>query len=99
PMGDHPSLGPGRQLPRAGGKVRYVGEPIAAVVAESRYAAQDGAEALQIAYEPLDPVPGAHAAVADGAPLLHDGIDGNVAAEFTVRAGDADAVFRRAGIV
>jgi len=99
PIVDHPSLRPCRQLPLARGKARYVGEPIAAVVAESRYAAQDGAEALQIAYEPLDPVPGAHAAVADGAPLLHDGIDGNVAAEFTVRAGDADAVFRRAEIV
>src|SRR5262245_62914378 len=92
---DHPSLKPCRQLPLARGKVRYVGEPIAAVVAESRYAAQDGAEAMQIAYDPLDPIAGAHAAVAGGAPLLHDSIDGNVAADFTVRSGDAEAAFRR----
>src|SRR5262245_62238929 len=59
---DHPSLKPCRQLPLARDKVRYVGEPIAAVVAESRYAAQDGAEAVQIAYDPLEPVAGAHAA-------------------------------------
>jgi len=96
---DHPSLKPCRQLPLARDKVRYVGEPIAAVVAESRYAAQDGAEAVQIAYDPLEPVAGAHAAVAGGAPLLHDAIDGNVAADFTVRSGDAEAAFRRAEIV
>ena len=96
---DHPALRPCRQLPLARGKVRYVGEPIAAVVAESRYAAQDGVEVLAISYDPLAPVPDAHAAVAAGAVRLHDEIEGNVAADFTVRSGDADAAFRRAEVV
>jgi carbon-monoxide dehydrogenase large subunit len=96
---DHPALRPCRQLPLARGKVRYVGEPIAAVVAESRYAAQDGVEALAISYDSLAPVADALAAVAAGAPRLHDEIEGNVAADFTVRAGDADAAFRRAEVV
>ena len=96
---DHPALRPCRQLPLARDKVRYVGEPIAAVVAESRYAAQDGVAALGISYDPLAAVPDAHAAVAAGAPLLHDRIEGNVAADFTVRSGDADGAFRRAEVV
>src|SRR5438105_4640448 len=96
---DHPALRPCRQLPLAREKVRYVGEPTVAVVATSRYAAQDGVEALQIAYEPLDAVPDAHAAVAPGAALLHDGVPGNVAADFVVKAGDADRAFRSAEIV
>src|SRR5437016_892092 len=96
---DHPALRPCRQLPLAREKVRYVGEPTVAVVATSRYAAQDGVEALQIAYEPLDVVPDAHAAVAPGSALLHDGVPGNVAADFVVKAGDADRAFRSAEIV
>ena len=96
---DHPALKACRQLPLARDKVRYVGEPIAAVVAESRYAAQDGVAALGISYDPLDAVPDAHAAVASGAPRLHDQIAGNIAADFTVRSGDADGAFRRAEVV
>src|SRR5437660_7937868 len=96
---DHPALRPCRQLPLARDKVRYVGEPIAAVVAESRYAAQDGVAALGISYDPLAAVPDAHAAVAAGAPLLHDRIEGNVAADFTVPSADADRPFRRAEVV
>ena len=79
--------------------MRFVGEPIAAVVATSRYVAEDGAAALAIEYEPYDPVPDAQAAVAAGATLLHDQVAGNVAADFTVRVGDADAVFRTAEVV
>jgi carbon-monoxide dehydrogenase large subunit len=96
---DHPALRPCRQLPLARGKVRYVGEPIAAVVAQSRYASEDGVAAVQIAYGPLDAVAHAHAAIAPGATLLHDQVEGNVAADFTVRSGDAEAAFRRAEVV
>src|SRR3989442_7694559 len=54
---DHPALRPCRQLPLAREKVRYVGEPTVAVVATSRYAAQDGGEAPQIAPDPVAPRP------------------------------------------
>src|SRR3989449_11275032 len=83
---DHPALRPCRQLPLARGKVRYVGEPTVAVVATSRYAAQDGVEALQIAYDPFDGGPDAHVAAAPGAASLHAGAPGTAAADSVWRA-------------
>ncbi|OLB97944.1 MAG: hypothetical protein AUH30_09115 [Candidatus Rokubacteria bacterium 13_1_40CM_68_15] len=95
---DHPALRPCRHPLLASNKIRYVGEPIAVVVAESRYTAEDGAEAVKVEYDPLQPVRDAPAAVASGAVLLHDDLAGNLAADFTVRVGDADAAFRTADV-
>ncbi len=62
-------------------KVRYVGEPIAMVVAESRYLAEDAAEAIEVDYEPLARRGGpGEAALADGAPLVHEDVGSNLAA-------------------
>src|SRR6185312_12146865 len=66
-------------------KVFYVGQPVAAIVAETRAAAQDAAEAVVVEYEPLDCVVDPRRAVEPGAPLLQD--SGNVAAE--ARYGNA----------
>ncbi len=96
---DHPALRPCRHPLLARDKVRYVGEPIAVVVAQSRYVAEDGADAVKVEYEPLQAVPDARAAGAAGAPLLHDHLGDNVAADFVVRVGDADAAFRSADVV
>ena len=92
----HPALRPCAQPILAQQVVRYVGEPIAAVVAESRMAAQDGVDALRIDYEPLPAVANAEAAVAPGAALLHPPLGDNLAGEFTVRVGDPGAAFARA---
>ena len=62
--------------------VRYVGEPIAVVVAESLAVAQDGAELVFPNYDPLPGVVDVEAAVADGAPLLWPGFGSNVAHDF-----------------
>ena len=59
--------------------VRYVGEPVAIVIAESSAQAQDAAEAVIVEVEPLDPVIGVDAALADGAPLLFPDAGTNVA--------------------
>jgi aerobic carbon-monoxide dehydrogenase large subunit len=96
---DHPALRPCRQLPLARDKVRYVGEPIVAVVATTRYAAEDVAAAVKVDYEPLAAVPDAEAALADGAVVLHEHLGDNLAADFTVHVGDADAAFRAAEVV
>src|SRR5262249_30347013 len=96
---DHEALRPCRQPVMAHDKVRYVGEPIAAVVATNPYAAGDGAARVKIEYEPLAVVPDAHAAIAAGAAVLHEALGDNVAADFTVRVSDADAAFRSAEIV
>ncbi|MGI3229618.1 xanthine dehydrogenase family protein molybdopterin-binding subunit [Streptomyces sp. GTA36] len=52
-------------------KVRYVGEPIAIVVARDAYAAEDGLEAAKVSYATLPPVMSEEAAFAEGAPLVH----------------------------
>src|SRR5262245_39002061 len=95
----HPALRPCAHPLLARDKVRYVGEPIAVVVAESRYAAEDVAEAVKVEYEPLEPVPDARAAVAPGAVRLHDDLVENIAADFTVQVGDVERAFRAAEVV
>lgn len=62
--------------------VRYVGEPIALVVAETAMQAQDAAEALVVDYEELPAVFDAKEAIVPGAPLVHDNVPGNLALDF-----------------
>ncbi len=84
----------------AAGKVRYVGEPVAIVVAETNAAALDAAEAVTVDYTPLPAVTEAVAALAEGAPLLRDEAPGNRI--FDWEAGDAmavEAAFNRAAHV
>ena len=73
-------------------RVRYLGEPVAFVVAESGSAAQDAAELIEIAYEPLPCVTGTAAAVEPGAPRLWDEAPGNVSLHWEM--GDRDACAR-----
>src|SRR5437899_9561618 len=84
----------------AQGRVRYVGEPVALVVAESAAAAQDAAEAVAVEYRELPAVVDARAALARGAPLLHENVPGNLLLDFA--GGDeaaTEAAFRRAARV
>src|ERR1041385_926188 len=92
----HPALRPCGQPILADGVVRYVGEPIAAVVAESRAATEDGVAAVSIEYEALQPVPNAEAAVEYSAPVLHRELGDNLAGSFEVRVGDPEAAFAAA---
>jgi aerobic carbon-monoxide dehydrogenase large subunit len=62
--------------------VRFVGEPVALVVAESRAQAEDAAEAVMVDYDPLPAVVGAEAALAEGAPLLFPERGSNVCDRF-----------------
>jgi len=77
----------------------YVGQAVAAVVAESRYAAEDAAELVVVDYEPLEPVATIERALADGAPVVHEGWDDNVAVRFVVEKGDVEAALRDAAVV
>jgi aerobic carbon-monoxide dehydrogenase large subunit len=74
-------------------RVRYIGEPIAVVIAASHNEAQDAAEAVAIDYEPLAAVVDVRMAAAPGAPLLHDTAPDNVC--FRWRRGDEPAVARQ----
>jgi CO/xanthine dehydrogenase Mo-binding subunit len=78
------------------GKVRYVGEAVVAVVAETRELARDASELVEIEYEPLDAVTDArHARDAD-APTLHEDAGGNLMWEGVYEWGDLDAAFAEA---
>ena len=92
----HPNLTHGRtQRCLASDRVRYAGEAVAFVVAESRYLAEDAAELVQIDYEPL-PVVITPEAAARAEHLVHDDVPGNVAAEMSQEVGDVDAAMSKA---
>ncbi|TQM44924.1 xanthine dehydrogenase family protein molybdopterin-binding subunit [Pseudonocardia cypriaca] len=77
-------------------KVRFVGEPVAVVVATDRYTAEDAAELVSVDYEPLPPVVDPRAALAADAPLLHDGAGSNVATDRTFSFGPVEEAFAAA---
>ena len=85
------------QAPLASDRVRYSGEPVAVVVAESRYIAEDALERIEVIYAPLEPVVDAEAALEPGAEPLFPEAGTNLAAAFTV--GEGDDAFERAAVV
>jgi carbon-monoxide dehydrogenase large subunit len=79
--------------------VRYVGEPVALVVADDPYLARDALELIDAVYEPLPACPSVSAALAPGAPRLFPGTDSNNVATITMRVGDADGALAGAAVV
>ena len=84
--------------PLAKGTVRYVGEAVVAVVAESRYVAEDAVERVGLELDPLPGVNDPEAALAPGAPLLHPEGGTNVLIERAFGRGEAEAAFARAPV-
>jgi 2-furoyl-CoA dehydrogenase large subunit len=82
--------------PTATDKTRFVGEPVAVVVATDRYLAEDAAELVEVDYEPLPAVVRTDRALEPDAPQLHDEADSNVATDRTFTFGDVDEAFGRA---
>jgi carbon-monoxide dehydrogenase large subunit len=85
-------------LPLASGKVRFVGEPVVAVVAENRYLAEDALEAIEIDYEALPAVVDPEAAADPRAPLLHEEAKSNIIAAREFGRGDVEAAFAAAAL-
>ncbi len=86
--------------PLATDKVRYMGDAVAVVIAESREQAQDAAEVVQVDYEPLPAVTDVEAALADGAPLVHDDLGTNKSFTWSHGGvGDVDGTFATAPVV
>ncbi len=104
------NLGIGDQHPLAVDKVRYVGEPVAAVVAREKAAALEALDAIEVRYEVLQPLVTVDAALADGAPLIHEEQDAyardgahyepgtNVFHHYRLRKGDIEAGFKNADL-
>src|SRR3989454_4485615 len=87
----------GRQhYPLSIGRVRYVGEPVAAVIATSQSVAADGAADVVVDWEVLPAVADQLAAMAAGAPQLFEDAPKNVEHETNIKAGDPDAAFAKA---
>jgi carbon-monoxide dehydrogenase large subunit len=86
-------------LPLAKGKVRYVGEPIAMIVADSRYLAEDAARDVVVEVEPLEAVVDLEAALGSTAPRVHEELASNTAAHVVQRKGDYEAARARADVV
>jgi carbon-monoxide dehydrogenase large subunit len=91
-----PNLKRPERRPLAIGHVRYVGDPVAVVLAENRYIAEDALNLLEIDYEPLPAVADPEAALASDAPLLYEEFGSNVAAIVPAGGGDIEAAFHQA---
>lgn len=94
-----PGLERSQQTPIATTKVRYVGDPIAVIVASNRYVAEDALEIIEVEYAPLGAVTDARAAMQPDAPRLHDATPNNIAANFQVDVGDVDGAFRESDLI
>jgi len=88
-----------KYYPLAVDKVRYVGDPVAVVVAEDPYTARDAAELVEVEYEPLPAVVEQEEAVKPGAPQLYDEVPNNVAFTWRLSGGNVDAAFASADVV
>ncbi|OXR50216.1 xanthine dehydrogenase [Pusillimonas sp. T2] len=87
------------QHPLAIDEVFWQGEPVVAIVADTRAQAEDALDAIDIDWEELDPVVDAELALMPSAPLAHPAIESNLALERTVSNGDVDGVFENAPFV
>ena len=93
---DLPDLKVPPHPPLADGKVRYVGEPVAVVVADDSYRARDAADLVEVDYEPLDAVTDPEKALEKGAPLLHEQFKTNQACVWRLEGGFPDKAFKKA---
>ncbi|MFQ5950464.1 MAG: xanthine dehydrogenase family protein molybdopterin-binding subunit, partial [Candidatus Geothermarchaeales archaeon] len=83
--------------PLARNRVRFVGDPVAAVVGENPYTVADALELVDVNYEPLTPVMDPEKALDRGAPSLYKG--GNKAFRYRTSGGDVEKAFREAAVV
>ncbi len=80
----------------ATGRVHYVGEPVAVVVAEDLYTARDAAELVEVDYDSLPVVTDMEKALSKDTPFVHDEFKSNQAFTHTLKNGDIDAAFKKA---
>ncbi|MEV4314194.1 xanthine dehydrogenase family protein molybdopterin-binding subunit [Actinocrispum sp. NPDC049592] len=86
----HPDLVDFPRLPMPPSEVHYVGEPVAIVIAENRYLAEDALELIDVDYEILPAIASTAAALAPDAPMAHSGATSNVAVRLVQRSGNAE---------
>lgn len=87
------------QVPLAKDKVRFAGEPIVMVLAESRYIAEDALADIEVDYEPLAVVVDLEKALQPDSPYVHDDLKTNIAAHVVQTKGDYEAAAKDAALV
>jgi aerobic carbon-monoxide dehydrogenase large subunit len=92
---DNPTLRIPKHYVLAVDKVRYVGEGVAAVVAEGRYRARDVIDLIGVEYEPLPAVMDPEKALAPGSPVIHSEWPDNLAFRWELAQGDVEKAFKR----
>jgi CO/xanthine dehydrogenase Mo-binding subunit len=98
-MPDQPVLcGPGSAKPYAD-HVRFVGDQVAVVVAETEAIAAKGRDLIQVDYEDLPVITDARQAMQDGSPLLHPDRGSNIFCHYRIRKGDVEAAFAAADLI
>src|SRR5262249_34977697 len=80
-------------------KVRFVGAPVAVIVARDRYLAQDALDVVQVDYEPLPAVVDQENALLPDAPILHENVGSNEACHREIAYGDVKRAFADADVV
>ena len=97
--GEMPDLKRAQKQLLAMGKVRFVGEPVAAVVATDRYIARDAADLIEIDYEPLPAVVNPEKAMESSSPRLYDEFSDNIAFRSGFETGNTEEAFKKADVV
>jgi CO/xanthine dehydrogenase Mo-binding subunit len=98
-VGGSSVLRPVKLYPLAVDKVRYFGEPVAAVIADNRYLAEDAAEAVSVDYEMLPVVVDPEAAMEPGAPLVHEDAGSNIVYKYQFTTDGIEKIFQDADVV
>lgn len=91
-----PGMHKATRFPLAVEKVRYVGDPVAVILAENRYQAVDARDLVDVEYTPLTAVTNVEEAALPGAPLLYEEFATNVAFTLPKHFGDVDEIFKQA---
>jgi aerobic carbon-monoxide dehydrogenase large subunit len=94
----NPTIGPYAQPIIARHKVRYFGEPVAIIIAQSAALAEDALAGVDVSYEALPPILDRHSSMADHT-LLFEVTKTNIATVFNADKGDVDAAFKRADVI
>ncbi|MBA7602109.1 4-hydroxybenzoyl-CoA reductase subunit alpha [subsurface metagenome] len=87
------------EQPLAIDKVRYIGDPVAAVAATDEYIAEEALDLIEVEYEPLPAVFDPLEAMQDDAPLVHDSVENNISVTRHIEWGDVDEAFKNADYI
>src|SRR6516225_863695 len=94
-----PNMKNAQQPLLARGKVRFVGEPIAAIIAENKYIARDAADLIEVDYDPIPAVVNPEKALEPSSPRLYEEFSDNIGFNFSFESGNTEEAFKKADVI